>query len=90
MLLIYELGVRPEYRRRRVGTALVEEAKRFCCQGGFMKMWVVSDASNAPAMRLYESTGGRRVAPDDVVFAYEFSPTAVKRRRTPPGSAAPR
>lgn len=33
-------------------------------------MFVLTNASNAPAMRLYETTGGQREAEDDVVFVY--------------------
>jgi ribosomal protein S18 acetylase RimI-like enzyme len=70
MLLIYEIGVAPQFQNQGVGTSLVEQAKRLCEQGRFMKMWVVTSASNEAAMNLYRSTGGRRSADDDVVFAY--------------------
>jgi ribosomal protein S18 acetylase RimI-like enzyme len=70
MLLIYEIGVAPQFQNQGVGTSLVEQAKQLCEQGRFMKMWVVTSASNEAAMNLYRSTGGRRAADDDVVFAY--------------------
>jgi ribosomal protein S18 acetylase RimI-like enzyme len=70
MLLIYEIGVAPQFQNRGVGTSLVEQAKRLCERGRFMKMWVVTSASNEAAMNLYRSTGGHRSAEDDVVFAY--------------------
>src|SRR4029077_1858514 len=73
MLLIYEIGVAPHFQNMRVGTALIEQAKRLCEQGPFMKMWVVTNASNKAAMSLYRSTGGHRSADDDVVFAYALS-----------------
>jgi len=67
MYLLYEIDVDVEHRRRGVGSALLET---------FLDMvpgpvWLITNASNEPAMRLYRSAGGQRLFPDDVMFRFK-------------------
>src|SRR5579872_2366679 len=55
-MLLYEIGVAPEYRRRGAARALIEALERLCRERGFWEMFVITNESNGPAMRLYEIT----------------------------------
>ena len=70
MMLLYEIEVAEDHRRRGIGRALVERLKRTCRERGFTKMFVSTEASNTAAMALYASTGGERGTPDTVSFWY--------------------
>jgi ribosomal protein S18 acetylase RimI-like enzyme len=70
MLFFYEIGVDKKYRRKGIATALINELKSICRKKKILQMFVITNASNKPAMKLYQSTGGNREALDDVVFVY--------------------
>ena len=63
-LCVYEIDVEAAYRRRGIGTRLLRELEQIARQRGIAEGFVLTDADNAAAMRLYESAGGRR---NDVV-----------------------
>ena len=63
-LCVYEIDVEAAYRRRGIGTRLLRELEEIARQRGIAEGFVLTDADNAAAMRLYESAGGRR---NDVV-----------------------
>jgi GNAT superfamily N-acetyltransferase len=58
-VLLYEIGVEEPFRRRGVGRALVEEAKRWAAGVGADELWVLTEDDNAPVRALYAATGGR-------------------------------
>ncbi len=62
-LFFYEIGVHKDFRKQGIGKALIEELKKIGREMGTQEMFVLTNASNIPAMRLYESTGG--VATED-------------------------
>lgn len=70
MMLFYEIAVLESHRRRRIAAAMVNRLKEICRQHKVMKMWVCASKSNAAAMHLYESTGGRQGSDEDVMFIY--------------------
>ena len=71
MVVFYEIAVADADRRQGIGRAMVEALKGVCRTARAMKMWVLTDRSNTPAMRLYESTGGlANPRHDDVCFLY--------------------
>jgi ribosomal protein S18 acetylase RimI-like enzyme len=73
MLFLYEAGVAEAYRGRGIGTALVRELARIGEQQGFCEMFVLTNASNEPAMRMYASAGGiRSEAPDIEMFEWSW------------------
>jgi ribosomal protein S18 acetylase RimI-like enzyme len=51
---IRRLRVAPEYRRRGIGTALVETAVRFCKENENLKVKLDTHVDQVPAMKLFE------------------------------------
>jgi len=64
MLCIYEVEVAAEYRGRGIGRRLLGELERLARERGVEEAFVLTEADNVVAMRLYESAGGTR---NDVV-----------------------
>jgi ribosomal protein S18 acetylase RimI-like enzyme len=73
MLFVYDLGVDDEYRRRRIATRLLRGLEVIAAGRGIRSGFVVTNASNDPAMKLYESLGGVRPADDDVVWDFDYT-----------------
>jgi aminoglycoside 3-N-acetyltransferase I len=70
MMLFYEIAVLESHRRRGIAAAMVNRLKEICRQHKIMKMWVCTGKSNAAAIHLYRSTGGRQRSDEDVMFIY--------------------
>lgn len=70
MMLFYEIVVSDNHRGHGLGTKMVNELKRIGHDLNVMKIWVLTNKSNAAAVGLYESTGARRADDDDVMFVY--------------------
>jgi GNAT superfamily N-acetyltransferase len=66
--LLYALDVREGFRRRGIGRALVERFGAEARAVGACEVWVLTDASNGAAMRLYERCGMIRPHRDDVLW----------------------
>jgi hypothetical protein len=50
---------------------LINYIKGICREKRVMKMWVETNRSNLPAMRLYSKTGGKQcLSEDEVSFTY--------------------
>ncbi len=62
-LLIYELGVEPEERRRGVATALVQALGELARERGCYGMWVAVDPDNRAARATYRRAGAGEEAP---------------------------
>jgi aminoglycoside 3-N-acetyltransferase I len=56
---IYDLAVRPEHRRRRVATRLIEHLRGIAAQRGGWVVYVQADYGDDPAIALYEKLGTR-------------------------------
>jgi GNAT superfamily N-acetyltransferase len=71
-MLLYEVEVDKKFRNKGVGSRLIEELKEVCKKENIMKMWVGTNRSNLPAMRMYAKTGGRDGVggDDEVIFTY--------------------
>jgi len=57
MMFLYDITVIDEYRKKGVGTALIERLKVLCTNKHIMKMFVPTSRSNTPAVNLYQKTG---------------------------------
>ncbi len=65
-MLLYEIGVRKNARRRGVGSALVAEMHRFMADRDIEDVWVLAD--NPEAIAFYESCGFAAGNPEDAVY----------------------
>ena len=81
-MFVYEVGVGEAWRRRGVAAALLREIREIARREGMFEAFVLTSRGNAPARRLYESTGG--IVEDDaaILFVYPF---AADGESTPPG-----
>lgn len=78
MLFLYEISVRPGYRRRGVARNLFSEFLRIGNEQGVLKMFVITNENNYPAMNLCRGLGGKRKSVDDVIFEFYFDKTPVE------------
>ena len=86
-LFLYSVDVVESHRRRGVGRRLIESFREVGRQSGCEEMFVFTNVANQPAMRFYESLGGTRSNPDDVMFEWKAdlertnAPSASQRSR---------
>lgn len=74
-VLLYEIGVHEDYRKRGIGSALIEETRRWAAEVGAEEVWVLTNRSNLPATAMYRLTGGEEdEAPDITMFTYKIEP----------------
>ena len=73
ILFVYELEVDAAWRRRGIASRLLRELAQIARARGIETGFVLTSASNAAAMRLYESIGGTRPNDDDVMWDFEWS-----------------
>ena len=73
ILFVYELEVDAAWRRRGIASRLLRELAQIAHARGIETGFVLTSASNAAAMRLYESIGGTRPNDDDVMWDFEWS-----------------
>jgi ribosomal protein S18 acetylase RimI-like enzyme len=72
MLFLYSIDVEETYQRQKIGKALIEAIRKLGQEQGCSESFVLTNESNPAAMKLYQSTGGKRSSPDDVVmFEYD-------------------
>ncbi|HBS47813.1 TPA: GNAT family N-acetyltransferase [Candidatus Dependentiae bacterium] len=73
-VLLYEVGVHQNYRRRGIGKALIEEVKKWATEVGADKVWVLTEKGNEAAMAMYRSAGGIEEAPGTIMWVYKLNP----------------
>lgn len=71
-MFLYEIAVKPEWRRRGIGGQLVEKLLIYCRERGAEKLFVETSRAHTAAMKLFESTGGKP-HPDSIAFSYPLS-----------------
>ncbi len=71
MLYLHEIDVSTRHHREGIGRALVEELRRLCVTEQYSKMFAMTNRSNTPAVRLFESTGGIATNSDEVMYRYK-------------------
>ena len=69
-LFLYEVDVVEGFRRRGVGTSLIEAALAIARERGMALTFVMTNASNEAAMALYRRTGAQRPQGDDVLLTW--------------------
>lgn len=60
MMLIYEIGVRADYRRKGVGRGLFDVLRTLCRERGIARAFLMTNESNPGAMAFYRSLGAKR------------------------------
>lgn len=70
MLFFYEIAVLKTYRRRGIGSKLVEAMKDIARIDRVAKMWVQTDPDNVAARALYERAGGTRSDSLDEIYSW--------------------
>lgn len=84
---INEVGVAPPYRGRglakRLLNALFEAARDADC----LEVWVLTERSNTPALRLYRSIGGTEAPEDQVMFTFDLTDAWPAASQTESGDA---
>ncbi len=78
--LLYEVGVRPEYRNRGVGNALVAKFISEARTAGAFEVWVITSQSNGAAMAMYERCGLGRETQNDVAVVLNRVLSGGKRK----------
>jgi ribosomal protein S18 acetylase RimI-like enzyme len=73
ILFVYEIEVDEASRGRGIASRLLRELAQIARARGIETGFVLTSASNAAAMRLYESVGGVRTNDDDVMWDFEWS-----------------
>jgi ribosomal protein S18 acetylase RimI-like enzyme len=72
-VLLYEIGVGDGFRRRGIGTALINSVKRWASNVGADEVWVLTDRGNTAAIALYEGAGGEDGADGTIMFTYQIT-----------------
>ena len=69
-VLLYEIEVREEFRRRGSGKKLIGALNAWAAEMGAFQTWVLTYSDNAAAMALYKSMGGQEDPPGTRMFTY--------------------
>jgi ribosomal protein S18 acetylase RimI-like enzyme len=72
MLLVYEIGVRDDHRRRGVGKALLDAVRALAIERDIPEGFVLTNESNGPAMALYAAAGGTRPSLDVAEWDFRY------------------
>ena len=67
-LWINEVGVSPEFRRQGIGRRLVERLVELAKELGCTEAWVLTDADNAAANRLYAAAGAETPPAQSIMY----------------------
>lgn len=71
MMYLHEIEVAESSRKQGIGKALLSEMNRICREEDFMKLFLITNKSNRPAIALYESLQGKAYAEDDIIYTFK-------------------
>ncbi len=69
-ILLHEIDVVPQYQRQGIATGLINKLKDIAKEMSASEIWVITNRSNAVAVKLYEKAGFHSPQSDDVVFIF--------------------
>ncbi|MGD0611790.1 MAG: GNAT family N-acetyltransferase [Anaerolineales bacterium] len=80
-VLLHEIGVNEDFRRRGIGKALIDEVKHWAKEAAADEVWVLTNRSNTAAVALCQSEGGTTESktPDEVMFVFKLYENASCR-----------
>lgn len=68
-LFIYSIDIIDGYRQQGIAKLLMNEFLKDINSGNYHNAFVITNEDNIPAMKLYESVGGKRIVADDGIEA---------------------
>lgn len=72
MMLLYEIEVLPEHRRKGAGKMMLDEIIQLAKDEACYKLFLMTNESNVPAMTMFEIHGGVRENRDDVLITFDL------------------
>lgn len=72
MLYIHSIDVAEKYKRKGFGKALMNKIIEDSKELGAKECFLITNKSNVPAVKLYESARGTLLSDDDIVYEWEF------------------
>jgi len=72
---INEVGVAPAHQAQGLGKALIRSLLAVAQSLSCAEAWVLTERSNEPAMRLYQSVGGDEAPDETVMFTFRLDRT---------------
>jgi ribosomal protein S18 acetylase RimI-like enzyme len=69
-VLLYEIGVHEEFRRKGIAKALISTLKAWSKEIDVRELWVLTEKDNLAARNLYHSTDGIEDGPDTTMFTF--------------------
>lgn len=70
VIFLYEIEVAARYRRKGIGTALINFIRELSNREEPMELFLFTNYSNAAAVEFYKSTGAKIKNGDDLLFVY--------------------
>ena len=70
VIFLYEIEVAADYRRKGIGTALIDFIRELSNEERPTEMFLFTNHSNAAAVEFYKSTGAKIENGDDLLFIY--------------------
>lgn len=72
-VILYEIGVHESFRKKGIAKALIDHLKTWAKQVEADEIWVLTERSNAPAVALYTSCGGKEESKgDEVMYVFKL------------------
>ena len=71
-LWINEVGVAPTHQRQGIGQKVIQRLLEFGRGMGCQQAWVLTERSNLPARRLYESSGGVKSSEHTILYEFQL------------------
>ncbi|MBE9189542.1 GNAT family N-acetyltransferase [Gloeocapsopsis crepidinum LEGE 06123] len=69
---LYDIVVDARFRRKGIGTRMIEELKKCCIEDQVSRIWVGTSLDNEAAKRAFEITGARKVRETYIEYIYDL------------------
>lgn len=69
---LYDITVDEKFRRKEIGTRMIEELKQYCREDKVDYIWVGTTLDNEAAQRTFEAAGAREISEIYVEYEYDF------------------
>ena len=73
MMYMHQIEVLSDVRQIGIGTQLMERFIDICKQNDCEKLFLITNKSNAPAITLYKTAGGKYHYDDDIVYSFRLN-----------------